>query len=168
MSTYAKYGLLHRKGYLGNKMNGVPYFNAPWFDGAAMVLRDLGYDMFNPAEQDRELGLDPMKCPKGSREEAVALGFNYEAALLADYTWIAQRSRFLVVGPQWRDSPGTVSEIAVHQALNRPVFEYEPFVKWHYTKHPYKITDLALPPLLQLGTLEPETEEEDDGITCDC
>jgi hypothetical protein len=118
--------------YLGNKMSGVPYFNAPWFTAATSVLRDLGWGVFNPAEQDIKRGFDPMKCPHGTLEEARIAGFVLRDALGEDYAWITKHSDGLVVGPQWHDSPGTISEIAVHQALRLPVWEYETFISKGY------------------------------------
>ena len=51
--------------YLGNKMVGKPYFNAPWFDLTAAALRKYTgiHDVFNPADEDRRMGFEPMKCP---------------------------------------------------------------------------------------------------------
>lgn len=134
--------------YLGNKMSGVPYFNAPWFDMAAGVLRALPSVefVFNPADHDREMGFDPMLCPSGSPEEARAAGFSARAALGADWLWISQNSDALVVGPDWRTSPGTISEIACHQALRLPVWEWAAFAR-------QDAFTFSLPPLLELGGL---------------
>lgn len=117
--------------YLGNKMSGVPFFNAPWFDMAASYLATLKgvTDVFNPAQHDRDRGFDPSVCPSGSMEEASAAGFVLRDALGDDYAWITRNSDGLIVGPQWRESPGTISEIAVHQALRLPVWEWR-YVCW--------------------------------------
>lgn len=115
--------------YLGNKMSGVPYFNAPWFDRIAAELLEMPRvtHVFNPAQHDRDQGFDPMSCPSGSLNEARAAGFNPRAALGADWAWIAEHSNGMVVGPDWRDSPGTLSEIACHQALRLPVWQWQHF-----------------------------------------
>ncbi len=136
--------------YLANKMSGIPYFNAPWFDEAEGRLLALGSvgQVFNPAQHDRDAGFDPMKCPGGSQEEALAAGFNLRKALGADWAWIAANSDCLVVGPQWEDSPGTISEIACHQALRLPVWEFEVFLAMH--EHPY-LRQLVLRPIMELG-----------------
>lgn len=116
--------------YLANKMAGVPFFNAIWFDKVAAQLRSLpGVDsVFNPADEDRARGFDPMKCPHGTCEEAEAAGFNLRDALLADWTHIARHSDGLIIGPEWAKSPGTISEIACHQALRLPVWESRVFI----------------------------------------
>lgn len=115
--------------YLGNKMSGMPFFNAPWFDKVSSGARIFEgvTEVFNPAEQDRKRGFDPMKCPNGSAEEASKAGFVLRDALGDDYAWITKNSDGLIIGPQWRDSPGTISEIAVHQALRLPVWEWSTF-----------------------------------------
>jgi hypothetical protein len=138
------------RGYIGNKMTGVPYFNTPWFDQAAAALLALPAveEVFNPAEHDRQMGFDPMKCPNGSAEESRAAGFIVRDALAADYSWICKYSDFLVIGPDWLSSPGTVSEIAIHQALRLPVWEYAIFLAYWDQDHLY---DLALPPIMGLG-----------------
>lgn len=131
------------KVYLGNKMSGMPFFNAPWFDKAADRIRQFENVsmVFNPADRDRERGFEPMSCPTGSFEEAQKAGFVLRDALHDDYAWITRNSDGLVVGSQWRDSPGTISEIAVHQALRLPVWEYDDFIRFHLK---------TVPPILDL------------------
>ncbi len=126
VATATEFGSL----YLGNKMSGVPFFNAPWFDAAERTLRKLPgvRDVFNPAQHDRDMGFDPMNCPNGSKEEAVAAGFAIRKALGADWAWIAENSNGMIAGPSWARSPGTISEIACHQALGLPVWEWGHFL----------------------------------------
>lgn len=116
--------------YLGEKMVGLPFFNAPWFDATADTLRKMPgvTDVFNPADHDREQGFEPMNCPHGTAEEASEHGFDRHAALKADWSWIADNSDGLVIGPLWKTSTGTISEIACHQALGLPVWESEAFL----------------------------------------
>jgi hypothetical protein len=116
--------------YLGNRMSGVPFFNAPWFDKNAEILRKIPgvTSVFNPAEHDREMGFEPMNCPEGSREEMRTAGFHPRYALGFDWSWIARQSSGLVIGPDWRESPGTISEIACHQALRLPVWSLAQFL----------------------------------------
>jgi hypothetical protein len=136
--------------YLGNKMTGVPFFNAPWFDKAAADLLALPCveTVFNPAEHDRKMGFEPLNCPNGSSEEAKAAGFEARKALGADWAWIACISDGMIVGPDWKDSPGTISEVACHQALKLPVWDIAVFTAMH--SHPY-LLQLALWPIMELG-----------------
>jgi hypothetical protein len=118
--------------YLGNKMSGVPYFNAPWFDQMAWLLGTIPgvVSVFNPAEHDREMGFEPLGCPNGSLEEARKAGFVARDALTFDWNWIGTRSNGLIVGPDWKSSPGTISEVACHQALRLPVWELKMFLRF--------------------------------------
>jgi hypothetical protein len=158
--------------YLGNKMSGIKFFNAPWFDETARALWELPVvaTVFNPAEHDRHMGLDPMQCPNGSPEEAVEAGFDVARALAADWHWIASFSDALIIGPDWRSSPGTISEIACHQALRLPVWQAGDFLNlWNADELWHKI----LPPLssvaakLRVGTRDPE-DDDYDGLVCGC
>jgi hypothetical protein len=159
--------------YVSNKMSYVPFFNAPWFDRSAAAVGQVPWtgDVFNPAQHDREMGFDPMLCPNGTPEEARTAGFPANAALRADWIWIADISNGCVVGPQWPTSPGAISEIACHQALRKPVWEYEVFMdNWHRPMD-YLYT-LVLPPLLELGGLMYHRQAAPvdlvgDGLTCD-
>lgn len=118
--------------YLGNKMVGIPFFNAPWFDMTAKMLRRYKgiHDVFNPAEADRRMGFEPMKCPGGTAEEAQEHGFERRRALGADWGWIAAFSDGMVAGEDWESSTGTLSEIAAHQALGLPVWESSVFFEY--------------------------------------
>lgn len=113
--------------YIGNKMVGKPFLNAPWFDLTAnnirMYLHGMVDEVFNPADEDRKLGFDPMLCPDGVPRE----GFDRRRTLKADWSWIADNSDGLVIGPDWESSTGTLSEIACHQALGLPVWESRVF-----------------------------------------
>jgi hypothetical protein len=138
------------KAYIGNKMTGIPFFNTPWFDLAEKRLMSLPVisEVFNPAQHDRDMGFDPMRCPMGSAEESRGAGFVLKDALGADWAWIAEHSDFLVVGPDWHTSRGTISEIACHQALLKPVWEIAVFMElWDKDL----LFDLELPPIMELG-----------------
>lgn len=115
--------------YLANRMSGLPFFNAPWFDATAALLYEVpGVDfVFNPADEDRQRGFEPMLCPNGTMDEAIAAGFVARDALGADWAYIAHHSNGLIIGPDWAKSPGTISEIACHQALHLPVWESKHF-----------------------------------------
>jgi hypothetical protein len=112
-------------------MQGKPYFNAPWFDLTTFNLRNVPgvANVFNPADEDRKMGFEPMMCPNGTAEEAIEFGFNRRRTLKADWSWIADNSDGLIIGPDWETSTGTISEIACHQALGLPVWESRIFFK---------------------------------------
>lgn len=129
--------------YLAEKMMGLPFFNAPWFYKTAEELRKLPgvTEVFNPAQYDRICGFEPMECPNGTLEEALAAGFDRTEALRYDWNWIATRSEGIIVGPMWRCSIGAISEVACHQALGLPGWDAHSFIHGHPN---------PLPPLLRL------------------
>ena len=135
-------------------MTGIPYFNAPWFDAATLELMSLPgvKEVFNPAQHDRERGLDPMACPTGSQEEARSQSPKHILAdvLMADWTYIAYKADIVVIGPQWTDSKGAISEVACAQALGKPVYEYQVFRTFHRSS---ALLDMKLPPLMEIGGL---------------
>lgn len=47
--------------YLAGPMTNKPMFNFPEFHRVAKLLREAGYDVFNPAEYDEQHGFDPSK-----------------------------------------------------------------------------------------------------------
>jgi len=138
--------------YLANKMNLIPFFNAPWFDESAARLRALPgvEEVFNPVEHDRNMGFEPMSCPSGTFEEAAGHGFELKDALLADWTWIATKADCVVLGPDWWHSPGAISEAACIQGLRKPAYEYEVFCRI-YPLSPRELQQYSLPPIMELG-----------------
>jgi len=146
--------------YISNKMTGVPYFNAPWFDKVSAELTALGMEVFNPAQHDRERGLDPMACPSGHPDEARAAGGPpLREVLTADWTWIAGVADCVIVGPDWYDSKGAVSEVACAQALGLPVFEHSTFMALCRPGSPETadlLLSLKLPPIMEIA-LNPVT-----------
>lgn len=138
--------------YLGNKMAGKPFFNTPWFDAAQVSLLAIPYVgvVFNPADHNRKTGFDPMKCPNGTPEESRSAGFSVRDALAADAAWIAAESDALIVGPEWNTSPGTIFEIAFHQALRLPCWELEIFLTYYNGSEDH-LYSLKLPPIMEIG-----------------
>jgi hypothetical protein len=156
--------------YIGNKMTEVPYFNAPWFDMAERELLKITgvVGAFNPAEHDRQMGLNPMLCPTGSQEEARAAGgLSLRKVLGADWAWIAEFSTGMIVGPDWTSSKGAKSEVGCHHALGLPVWEYDVFLKyWNHPNLPLLVVSPLVP---MIGEKPPLTlDDEDDGFFCDC
>jgi hypothetical protein len=135
-------------------MQGIPFFNAPWFDQSVAVLRALpGVELvFNPVEHDRDVGFEPMSCPTGELEEAYEHGFVLKDALVADWTWIGTKADCVVLGPDWMNSKGAISEAACIQGLRKPAYEYAVFLEHHDDPG---LPAWKLPPIMELGGSKP-------------
>jgi hypothetical protein len=134
-------------------MVGKDGLNSGWFDAAAAKLRSMGHEVFSPADHDRKMGFEPKDFKGRTFDDLAASGFDRRAALLADWTWIGHNSEGMVAGPDWMNSPGTLSEIVCHQALFLPVWEYDAFVNFYGDDEPLKA--MILPPIMELGGSKP-------------
>ena len=109
--------------YLAGPMRGLPSFNFPAFDHAADVLRNRGFEVFSPAERDREIhGISLEDNPTG--DECIAaktLGFSLRAAFGADTAWICEHADGIALLPGWEKSSGASAEIALARALGLTV-----------------------------------------------
>ena len=110
-------------------MTGYPEFNHPAFLEGAKKLRELGHEVFCPAEHDLKWGFRPTGL-KGTVEEMESSGFSLRDALWADLNWLTQMANAVVVLPGWGKSPGAVAEVATAQALSLPVWELCDFLEF--------------------------------------
>jgi hypothetical protein len=107
------------KVYLAGPMRGIPNFNFPAFDFAAEKLRAQGYEVFSPADHDRELHGEAIENnPTGNERECEAkFGFTIRKALGADLRWICYHADAVALLPGWEKSTGATAERAVGIAL---------------------------------------------------
>ena len=101
--------------YLAGPMSGIKYFNAPAFADAAYRLRLVGYEVFNPAENDIANGFDVSKM-KGD-EVLSEHGFSLREALKQDLSWICDHAEGIAILPRWEKSKGVAAELALAAAL---------------------------------------------------
>lgn len=100
--------------YLAGPMRGLPGLNFPAFDAATEDLRARGFDVFSPAEVDRELdGLDPEKDLP--RSIAHYMARDLPAVCKADA---------IVLLPGWQRSAGARLEAHVASAIGLPLLRY--------------------------------------------
>lgn len=108
------------KVYVAGAMRGIPEFNFPAFNAAAAMLRQIGCEVFNPAERDNEAhGVD---ISKGNLtgDEAQATkdhGFNLRDALGDDLAFICKHADAVALLPGWERSKGANAERATAEAL---------------------------------------------------
>ena len=112
--------------YLAGPMRGIPEFNFPAFHSAAAYLRELGHEVFSPAEKDIELYGAAVAQGNLFGDEVLAArehGFNLRDALLADLEFICLHAEGIALLPGWEHSRGAIAEHAVATALDLQIFE---------------------------------------------
>jgi Domain of unknown function (DUF4406) len=109
--------------YLFGPMRGCPDWNFPAFIRAAAQLRELGHEVFSPAERDLADGFDGRGS--GTDAELAGKGFDLRTAMAADLTWIATSAEILVGLPGWQQSSGALAEVCLAWALHIPVHELD-------------------------------------------
>lgn len=103
--------------YLAGPMTGLAEFNFPAFDRAAAKLRAAGYEVFSPAEHDRENGF----VETGLDGYSYPAGFSLRKTLMADLQWIADNADGIALLSHWEHSKGTITEISLADALGLAV-----------------------------------------------
>lgn len=112
--------------YLAGPMTGIPEYNFPAFDMAAIRLRVYGHEVFNPAENDRSKGFDATGLT--GYEQGHTIAFDLRSALKDDLSWICDHAEGLVVLPDAERSMGVAAEIALARALRIPVTSLETMI----------------------------------------
>lgn len=109
---------MKQKVYLAGPMRGIPFFNFPAFMKAAELLRNEGFEVFNPAEKDvEEYGESICDSPTGHLKTAEKKGFNLRNALGADLDYICTNANIVALLPGWKNSKGARAEKATADAL---------------------------------------------------
>lgn len=99
--------------YLAGPMRGYPEFNFPAFFAAAKNLREAGYKVWNPAENDvHQDGFDPAK--DAAQPMRHYMKRDLPAVLDAD---------FVAVLHGWEKSQGAMCEVTVARACGIPVLK---------------------------------------------
>lgn len=92
--------------YLAGPMRGLPDFNYPAFNAAAAQLREIGYDVFNPAEL---FGGDDSLPPEAYLTEDLRAVIESDAVFVMD---------------GWQSSRGARVEVQVAQATGKNIYAY--------------------------------------------
>lgn len=94
------------KFYLAGPMTGLPAFNYPAFFVAAKVLREHGYDIISPAEQDTPEELAHiLKSKQGAHADFIP-GRKYSDFLSHDVKLICDQVDGIIYMPGWQKSSG--------------------------------------------------------------
>lgn len=100
--------------YLAGPMTGILNSNHAAFDFATDKLRALGFSVFSPAENDRNLfGSELEKSPAFSRRKV----------LKTDTAFICSQAEIIALLPNWEKSKGALAERALGVALGLTIME---------------------------------------------
>lgn len=113
--------------YLAGPMTGIKYFNAPAFADAAFRLRLVGYEVFNPAENDMANGIELGKFD--GTENLSDHGFSLREVLKQDLTWICDNADGIALLWGSEKSKGVAAELALAFALGVPVHSVPEWVQ---------------------------------------
>ena len=106
------------KVYLAGPMRGYVNFNFPAFDFAAAKLREQGFEVFSPAERDREAyGSEIEINPTGDESKVVNSACTINDCMAADCEYICRHADLVALLPGWEKSSGANAELALAKAL---------------------------------------------------
>lgn len=109
------------KVYISGPMRGFPYYNHPAFNAAATRFRNMGFEVFNPAEMDREAGFDVSKLPE-DHDWSSTDGFDLRDALCRDCSAVC-KSTHIAMLKGWEKSTGACIEYDLAVALGLKVLD---------------------------------------------
>lgn len=111
------------KVYISGPMRSIPDFNFPAFFVLEQELKDLGFDVLNPARIDAEGGFD-WEGTTGN-EDLSQMGFNLKEALAHDLKWIITEADVIYMLPGWKNSKGATAERAAAVAAGVEIVDLD-------------------------------------------
>ena len=107
-----------KKIYIAGPMRGIRDFNFPAFHQAAKELCLRGYEVFDPAQRDKDThGEDVFQSETGDLNDLVDFNFSHRDAMKADTTWICDEADAIAMLPGWEKSSGAFAEWALARCL---------------------------------------------------
>jgi len=158
---------LQRVLYLAGPMRGIAFYNFPMFDRVAAALRDVGYEVINPADEDRrEDNFDPTLEPKFANPAycVVQPGMDFSKIIRRCFEAV-MRCDEIVLLPGWENSVGAIAELFIAvwsgKRIRLVYFEENDYIKF-----------VSVPPLdlataikrIQLARNEPKESDDEDVL----
>lgn len=135
-----KPGLNRKSIYVAGPMRGLPLFNFPAFDAAAMRLTWEGWRVISPAELDRRHGFDPLELPTDWDWTKTPQGFDFRHAIERDLAAIQEVDAIYMLDG-WQKSRGAKAEHATAEWLGLEI---------HYQTQPAAVSGDILEEALQI------------------
>lgn len=104
--------------YLSGPMTAIPWFNFHAFEVCAEVLRDAGWFVYSPRENDAEKNVEPNPDGKLTGDHPA-----YKELMKLDL-WQVCDSDAVIVMPGWEWSEGALLEVEVAHRVGVPVYTY--------------------------------------------
>ena len=103
--------------YITGPMRGIPLYNFPEFDRAAAYAKSLGLNVINPAQLDREMGIDPVNDLNGA-VKIISENLNFLSDVVrrdcsAILNLRKERGDGIILLPDWQNSMGARAEVAL-------------------------------------------------------
>jgi nucleoside 2-deoxyribosyltransferase len=106
--------------YIAGPMTGYPRYNVDAFDASAQHFREKGFEVFNPADMDRDAGFDHNTVPQMMLTQSDKREF-----MRRDLMAIC-RCDAIALLPGWEKSKGVKAELALAEFLGLDVVEMWP------------------------------------------
>lgn len=107
--------------YIAGPMRGIPLFNFPAFDAMEKTLKLAGDTVVNPAQIDRDSGLDPEELPDNHNWWEVPDGLSLGDIVTRDVHALKSCDAIYLLNG-WENSQGANAEKAVAEWLGLEVF----------------------------------------------
>lgn len=112
--------------YIAGPMSGIPQFNIPAFDEAAVRLREAGYDAVSPAElDDPDTRVAALASVDGKMDKGALNGETWGDFLARDVKLVADEIDAIALLPGWEDSRGAQLELFVAKMCGLNYYRYE-------------------------------------------
>lgn len=102
--------------YTAGPMSGYEHFNFALFDEASDFLRSLGWTVYNPADHDREIGINP--------DQPLPEWWSLSHAMRWDLARVAETDAIVFL-PGWEQSIGSNKEARVGLDTGSEFFLYD-------------------------------------------
>lgn len=98
--------------YIAGPMRGIERYNYPAFDAAAAELRAAGWEVYSPADMDRNAGIDAMTMPADTDWDKFPPGFDVAACASRCLEGVLASGAIYLL-PGWSKSQGARAEYSV-------------------------------------------------------
>lgn len=108
--------------YLAGPMSGIPHFNYPLFDEVTGYLREMGFEVISPAENNRALFPGVEQEPGFEEGKGEDAGSERRTAVMKDDFHSVLVSDAIALLPGWEASSGATEERTMAETIGLPIY----------------------------------------------